>query len=212
VKIGFARLGRAFDRIALSLNTHFVANSGLVATTIAASVHVAAKLSESHAVHFPIVADVTITSLDPLTEPLMGGGAIAAYLGRPSSVPRKNVAADVPRSSALPADVTSFNAGTAGGSAPMSFEGQLADAIVGYYDANKGALATLLASKNVLVVNLVENAAQALVAKNPMLGLIFGGEIKALAPELVTFLGGEETAGIAALDALLHAEAAKLGG
>jgi hypothetical protein len=203
VKIGFARLGRAFDRIALSLNTHFVANSGLVATTIAASVHVAAKLSESHAVHFPIVADVTITSLDPLTEPLMGGGAIAAYLGRPSSVPRKNVAADVPRSSALPADVTSFNAGTAGGSAP---------AIVGYYDANKGALATLLASKNVLVVNLVENAAQALVAKNPMLGLIFGGEIKALAPELVTFLGGEETAGIAALDALLHAEAAKLGG
>ncbi|MBD5605277.1 MAG: hypothetical protein IAI48_09330 [Candidatus Eremiobacteraeota bacterium] len=125
------------------------------------------------------------------------------------------VGADVPRPSLLLAAALHHVAGLTGGSAltmATTIQGKVADAIVAFYDANQPALLALITSKNVTVVDWVENAAAALLAKNPMLALVLGGEVKSLAPQIITFFGSEEAAAVAALDAILHAEATKLGG
>ena len=141
----------------------------------------------------------------------------AAATPVPSSAPASAaslVGADVPRPSQIFAAALLHVAGTAGGRSLVmaTIQGKIADAIVSFYDANEPALLALITSKNISVVAWVENAAAALLAKNPMLALVLGGEVKSLAPTIIAFFGSEEAAAVAALDALLHAEATKLGG
>ena len=94
----------------------------------------------------------------------------------------------------------------------MSLQGQIADAFVSLYESNRTGLTALIKSKNVTIVAFVESAAEQLVAKNPMLQLVFQGEIKGAGPQLIAYLGSEENAAYAALDASLRSEAKTLGG
>jgi hypothetical protein len=91
--------------------------------------------------------------------------------------------------------------------------GSLADALVAYVDANKTAILALAAGENLSISSLVESTVLALVQKDfPALYPFLQGSIKGAGPQIITFLGGEEAALFAVVDAALHTEATKLGG
>ena len=85
----------------------------------------------------------------------------------------------------------------------MTALGKLLESLVTSAEANKPAVLAFFAAEGVKVEELVVSA---IAAKNPLLGSL----AKMLGPQLVAFLGTEEEAAFLALDALAHAEAARL--
>ena len=71
----------------LSANTHFVGNAGLGTCLGAIVVHVAAKVLDPHG-NGQGLAQVALTTLDTYAAaPVLATGSIAAYFGRPKTVP-----------------------------------------------------------------------------------------------------------------------------
>ena len=106
-----------------ALNTHGVANSGLLGIAAGLLVHLGAQLVAGHHWSPPAIVQLALTDVDPLTMPLIAPSALAAYFGRPKTVPATPppVSADV--RPMLPVEhvassAVSPSSGTAGGSSP----------------------------------------------------------------------------------------------
>ena len=94
-------------------------------------------------------------------------------------------------------------ASTSKGPFNMSALVKLLDGLVMSAEANKPAVLAFLAAEGLKVEDMV---VAAIAAKNPLLGSL----AKMLGPQLMAFLGAEEEVAFMAVDALAHAEAAKL--
>ena len=93
-----------------------------------------------------------------------------------------------------------------------TWEGIILDALIAFYQSNQPALAALIATGNVTIETFAEDGLNSLVAKEPILKMILGGEIAALPSQLGPFLTKEEGYAEAALLAYLQSLAVKYGG
>jgi hypothetical protein len=72
------------------------------------------------------------------------------------------------------------------------FEKQVFTALETYAQANEANILASLKGQNVALSDLVEQGVAAVIAKNALLQMVFGGVVKEIAPQLINALGSEE--------------------
>ena len=191
---------RSFWQRLASLNTHFVANTGLLTGALAIATHVAAKIVDAH-VGDHAASRIVLDTLDTYAAaPTLAGGLGAAYIGRP-----KTVAA----SSATPPSVAPIaellHAMLQGVQMQPDFiakaEAAALDKVIALAEdpANEAAaldfISKELAAGEHFVTPLADSVVDGLAAKNALVRMFSGqakAEVLVLEADLVTMAGSQE--------------------